>query len=79
MKAIVSEKGQVTIPQELRNLLGLKPGQVLNFEAKDGLLIARKEVSLGELESVVGMLSEKLPDVDEYLEETRGPSPKKPR
>ena len=43
MKAVVSEKGQVTIPKACRDRLGLQPGTVLNFEARDGKLIAAKE------------------------------------
>ena len=31
MKAVVSEKGQVTIPKTLRDRLGIRPGQVLDF------------------------------------------------
>jgi len=43
MKAIVSEKGQVTIPKPCRDRLGLHNGSVLNFEARDGKLIAVKK------------------------------------
>ncbi len=42
MKTVVSEKGQVTIPKACRDRLGLRPGTVLDFEAKDGRLIAVK-------------------------------------
>lgn len=42
MKAVVSEKGQVTIPKACRDRLGLKPGSVLDFEARDGKLVAVK-------------------------------------
>jgi antitoxin PrlF len=42
MKAIVSEKGQVTIPKPCRDRLGLHHGSVLDFEACDGKLIAVK-------------------------------------
>ena len=42
MRAIVSQKGQVTVPKECRDRLGLKAGTVMDFEARDGLLIARK-------------------------------------
>lgn len=72
MKAIISEKGQVTIPQPLRRQLGLKPGHVLEFEVKKGRLIGRKRITYEGIEDVVGLLSEKIDDVDEYLNETRG-------
>ncbi len=42
MKAIVSEKGQVTIPKVCRDRLGLHAGSVLDFEARDGQLVAVK-------------------------------------
>lgn len=44
MKAIVSEKGQVTIPKAVRDTLGLKPGTVLQFVASEGRLVGRKAV-----------------------------------
>ncbi len=43
MKSVVSEKGQVTIPKPCRDRLGLKPGTVLQFEAREGKLIAVKQ------------------------------------
>lgn len=43
MKAIVSEKGQVTIPKSCRDRLGLHEGSVLDFEARDGKLVAVKQ------------------------------------
>jgi AbrB family looped-hinge helix DNA binding protein len=42
MKAIVSEKGQVTIPKACRDRLGLHAGSVLDFDALDGKLVAVK-------------------------------------
>ncbi|MBI1862440.1 MAG: AbrB/MazE/SpoVT family DNA-binding domain-containing protein [Deltaproteobacteria bacterium] len=72
MKAIISEKGQVTIPQKLREQLGLKPGEVLEFEAKGGTLVARKSVSPDRLDSVVGILRSSVEDTDSYLDQIRG-------
>lgn len=43
MNAIVSEKGQVTIPKDIRDRLALNPGTVLEFTAEKGQLIARKK------------------------------------
>lgn len=45
MNAILSEKGQVTIPKALRTKLGLAPGAVLEFNAVNGKLIAYKKVA----------------------------------
>ena len=42
MNAIISEKGQVTIPKRIRDELGLKAGVVLNFATRNGVLTARK-------------------------------------
>lgn len=42
MKAIVSAKGQVTIPKNIRERLGIRPGTVLEFEASAGKLVASK-------------------------------------
>ncbi|MGI8966203.1 MAG: AbrB/MazE/SpoVT family DNA-binding domain-containing protein [Limisphaerales bacterium] len=43
MNAIVSEKGQVTIPKEIRTRLALDPGTVLEFTTENGRLVARKK------------------------------------
>ena len=43
MKAIVSEKGQVTIPKPCRDRLGLQAGSVLDFETRGGKLVAAKQ------------------------------------
>ena len=42
MKAILSVKGQVTIPKHCREKLGLRAGTVLDFEAVRGQLVARQ-------------------------------------
>lgn len=36
MKAVISEKGQVTIPKPLRDRLGLRPGHILDFTEEPG-------------------------------------------
>ena len=42
MKGHTLSRGQVTIPKSCRDKLGLKTGAVLDFEARDGVLVARK-------------------------------------
>ncbi len=40
----VTEKGQVTIPQEIRRLMGLQPRDKVRFEVEDGIVkISRAE------------------------------------
>ena len=58
MKAKVAERGQVTIPKALRNKLGLAPGTTLEFEAKDGKLIAVKVQPRGPVDAVFGTLGQ---------------------
>ena len=72
MKSIVSEKGQVTIPKACRDRLGLKTGTVLQFETRDGKLIAVKQPSRDPLVKWRG--KGRLPgalSVDQYLERIR--------
>ena len=56
MKAILSEKGQVTIPKLLRERLGLHAGQVLEFQEEQGKLIATKWPSSDPIDAVFGIL-----------------------
>lgn len=71
MKAIVSEKGQVTIPKAVRTRLGLRPGSVIEFEADGGRLIGRKTAARDVVDEVYGSLKMDEP-VDDYIEATRG-------
>ncbi len=71
MKSTLSERGQITIPKKIREQLGLRPGQEVEFEARDGLLIGRKRGVQDCVSRVTGILSHL--DVDQALEESRGP------
>lgn len=71
MKAIVSEKGQVTIPKPLRARLGIKPGAVLDFEAEGGRLVARKASLTDPVDAAWGILKLSEP-VDGFLDRMRG-------
>ncbi|MDJ0764079.1 MAG: AbrB/MazE/SpoVT family DNA-binding domain-containing protein [Myxococcota bacterium] len=74
MKAIVSEKGQVTIPKAVRTRLGLVPGTVIDFDTKGGKLIGKKaEESEDPVLAVTGIILNAV-DIDAYLDETRGPA-----
>jgi AbrB family looped-hinge helix DNA binding protein len=72
MKAILSEKGQVTVPKACRMKLGLRPGMALDFHAEHGVLIARKVQHEDPFHKWRG--KGRLPvgrNVDEYLEGIR--------
>ena len=67
--ASVSEKGQVKI---LRDRLGIRPGQLLEFEAEGGVLVGRKVFANDGIDEVYGTLDLGM-TVDEYMEWLRGP------
>jgi AbrB family looped-hinge helix DNA binding protein len=56
MKSTVSERGQVTIPKALRERLGIGHGQVLDFQAEGGRLVATKSADRDPVDSVYGIL-----------------------
>ncbi len=56
MKARFAERGQVTIPKQLRERLGIKPGMVLEFTEEHGRLIAVKGVGVDPVSEVFGCL-----------------------
>ena len=73
MKAVVSEKGQVTIPKALRERLGIRTGQVLDFKEDNGRLVAVKaQTDDDPIERVYGILKTGR-STDELIEELRGP------
>lgn len=72
MKTRVSEKGQVTIPKRLRDQLGIRVGDELDFEVEHGRLVAAKARPSDPVDAVWGTL--KLPvSVDEAIAQMRGP------
>ena len=71
MKAVVSEKGQVTIPKRLRDRLGIVPGAVLEFREESGTLVASTACSADAIASVYGILAAGRPG-DELVDELRG-------
>ena len=56
MKTNVSQKGQVTIPKALRERLGIRPGNVLDFREEHGRLVATKVTPQDPVETVYGIL-----------------------
>ena len=73
MKSVVSERGQVTIPKPLRDRLGIRPGQVLDFKEEKGRLVAIKATEQDPVEAVYGII--KLGrSTDEIMVSIRGPA-----
>lgn len=70
MKAIVLERGQVTIPKALRDKLGIRAGTTLEFAASNGSLVARK-AETDPVSSVYGCLGKRMP-TDAFLRKLRG-------
>ena len=56
MKSVVSEKGQVTIPNRLRERLGIRSGEVLDFEEDHGRLVAAKVSARDPVDDLFGVL-----------------------
>jgi antitoxin PrlF len=73
MKSRVSERGQVTIPKSLRDRLGIAPGQVLEFEADHGRLVATKVTQRDPVDAVYGSLGSGR-STDDFIDEIRGPA-----
>ena len=72
--ATVTSKGQVTLPKQIRDALGLRPGSEVEFELEEGRVILRKLVHSKALRRWEGYLRAKLPanSVDEMMEMLRG-------
>jgi AbrB family looped-hinge helix DNA binding protein len=79
MKSRISSKGQVTVPVEVRNELGLMTGTEVEFLVRDGEAILRKGRRDDDpVSRVYGRLTLTAP-VDELIDAMRGPRPGTPR
>ncbi len=77
MKSTISAKGQITVPAEFRNRLGLRKGTVLTFELRDDALVLRKGTrGVHPVDRVYGSLHlGRTVDALELVDEMRGPRP----
>jgi AbrB family looped-hinge helix DNA binding protein len=74
MRARMTTKGQVTVPQQIRELLGLGAGDEIEFvvRPREGILLHKHvpgdvfDKYLGDLEELRGL------DVDSFMDEIRG-------
>ncbi|MBT3227429.1 MAG: AbrB/MazE/SpoVT family DNA-binding domain-containing protein [Deltaproteobacteria bacterium] len=70
MKAIVADRGQVTIPKKIRDRLGIVPQTVLEFHEENGKLIAVKATEEDPVVKVIGCLKIEN-STDEIMKELR--------
>ncbi len=73
MKTTVSERGQITIPKRIREKLGIRAGETLDFEAENGRLVATKASDRDPVDEVYGTL-EIEGSIDELISEMRDES-----
>lgn len=71
MHSIISEKGQITVPKRLRERLGIRTGDRLEFSEERGRLVVSKAAPSDPVTIVYGTL--KLGrSTDETMRELRG-------
>jgi AbrB family looped-hinge helix DNA binding protein len=71
MDITLAERGQIVIPKEARDELGLKPGAKLKIRVVDGRLLIEKKVAL-DLSRWVGRAIDDGLTTNEALSELRG-------
>jgi bifunctional DNA-binding transcriptional regulator/antitoxin component of YhaV-PrlF toxin-antitoxin module len=68
----ISERGQITIPNNFRKRFGLNRNVEIEFVSTDqGLLIQKRSQEKHPVDSVLGILK-KFGSTDRYIEEVRG-------
>ena len=71
--AKVTSKGQVTLPKEIREKLGVQPGENVGFEEKNGLIYIRKTIKKSPFDKWAGKLDHlKGQQSDKLVKELRG-------
>jgi antitoxin PrlF len=78
MEATVAERGQITLPKEVRDALGLTKGTKLTVEIENGRIVLRKDMSAA-IAKLRGLY--KLPKgktSNDIMRELRGRAPGEP-
>lgn len=74
---IVGERGQVTIPKEIRDRFGLRPATRIEFHVVQGAIVLRKAPGRLDLRKWKGRCKDSLADlgyssVDRFVDDVRG-------
>jgi antitoxin PrlF len=73
LTAKVTSKGQVTIPKQVRDKLGVQPGEGIGFEEKNGIFIIKKTVGKSPFDKWIGKLKQRKGEKsDAVIDELRG-------
>jgi AbrB family looped-hinge helix DNA binding protein len=64
----VTRKGQITIPQEYREALGIREGDSVHVTLLDETLVVRRTIPWSELAGSLGQVASLLPDDESGLE-----------
>jgi antitoxin PrlF len=72
MRRVVSAKGRVTIPKPIRDRLGIRAGDVLEFDERpDGVLVLRRLARGDPVDAVYGILR-RAQGTDDLMDRLRG-------
>jgi AbrB family looped-hinge helix DNA binding protein len=73
LTAKVTSKGQITIPKEVRDKLGIQPGEDVGFESKGGIFYIKKTLKKSPFDRWVGRLKARRGQkTDEIIDAMRG-------
>jgi antitoxin PrlF len=74
MMAMVTSKGQITLPKSVRDALGLQPGSEVDFQLEQGGVMLRKRIRPEVFDRWQGFLRDRIGGrtTDEIMEELRG-------
>ena len=71
--AKVTSKGQVTLPKEVRDSMGISPGEEVEFQQEDDGYLLKKKVRRSPFDRFVGYLKKKKGESpDKIIKELRG-------
>jgi AbrB family looped-hinge helix DNA binding protein len=73
----VGERGQVTIPKQIRDQFGIRPSSEVEFEVVNGSIVLKKKPKKPGIEKWIGYCRKSFEElgyksVDEFIEDIRG-------